>query len=122
MLIDGRAASTAFDREASEIRHLPPERLANGRHDIEIRLRNVNGNAARPWKSEFKIAMPPAHVFINSNFNPVRAGSPAPVPVLVFFTTEAFAVPALTGATFTTPELDTETFTVPKLDTETWND
>lgn len=34
------------------------------------------------------------------------------VPVLAFFTTEAFA----------TPGLDTETFTVPAFDTETWND
>ena len=44
------------------------------------------------------------------------------VPVLVFFTTEAFATPALTGEAFTTPALDTETFTVPVFDTETWND
>ena len=44
------------------------------------------------------------------------------VPVLVFFTTEAFATPTFTGATFTAPAFDTETYTVPVFDTETWND
>lgn len=55
-------------------------------------------------------------------YSGISATSPAPVPVLVFFTMETFATPAFTGATFTAPALDTETFTVPAFDTETWND
>jgi N-acetylmuramoyl-L-alanine amidase len=78
MLIDDVPVSSTFNRETSEIRHLPTRRFANGRHEITISMRNINGNAARPWTSEFHVTMPPAYVLLDSNFDALRAGSRAP--------------------------------------------
>ena len=46
----------------------------------------------------------------------------AAVVNLIFFTAEAFAVPALASEAFSVPALDTEVFSVPAFDTETWNE
>ena len=54
-------------------------------------------------------------------YSGILAGGAAADPVLVFFTTEAFAVPAFGTEAFDNPDFDTETFTNPTLDTETWN-
>lgn len=81
MRVDGVPVAPTFDRETSEIRYLPPERFANGRHVVEIALRNVNGNAARPLKSEFEISMAPAFLFMDSNFGDMRIGGETPVRV-----------------------------------------
>ena len=79
MLVDGNPVNSTFDRETSEIRYLPSRRLANGNHKITISLRNINGNAARPWESDFDVAMPAAYVLLESNFSKIMSGSRAPV-------------------------------------------
>ena len=78
-LVDGERVNVRFDREASEIRYLPARRFSNGKHTIDISLRNVNGNAATSRKSEFEVAMPPAHLLLDSNIDSVRPESPTPV-------------------------------------------
>lgn len=79
MLIDGKPAQASYDATASVISYLPPERLSNGRHSIRLTARNVNGNSTRAEKSEIEIAMPPARIFLEPNFEIVRAGSAKPI-------------------------------------------
>jgi N-acetylmuramoyl-L-alanine amidase len=79
MHVAGIPVHPTFDRDASEIRYLPNRRLTNGKHKITISLRNVNGNAARPWESEFDVAMPAAYVLLGSNFGTIKSGSRGPV-------------------------------------------
>jgi len=78
MRLDGSPVETVFDM-GSLVSYLPRKRLANGKHLVEISLRNMNGNAAKMERAEFTVAMPPAYVLLTSNFQEVRSDSVQPL-------------------------------------------
>ncbi|MBI4832100.1 MAG: N-acetylmuramoyl-L-alanine amidase [Candidatus Lindowbacteria bacterium] len=83
MFIDGKPAQPNYNKATSVVSYLPPRRLSNGKHTVRLSIRNVNGNSAREEKREIEISMPPAHIFVEPNFEAVRAGTAKPVRLSV---------------------------------------
>jgi N-acetylmuramoyl-L-alanine amidase len=79
MLLDGAPVAAVFDQAGSEIRHLPARRLANGRHVVEVSLRNLEGNASERAQHEFDVAMPPAFILFDADFQAVSPHSRKPL-------------------------------------------
>ncbi len=79
MTVDDSRVEPQFDAGWTLLRYLPSSRLSNGKHQIRVSVRNLNGNSSKPEEHNLEILIPPAFISLHSDFPALRAGSSKPV-------------------------------------------
>jgi N-acetylmuramoyl-L-alanine amidase len=73
--LDGVAIAPAYDIATGEVTLVADEALAPGGHEIELRARNLQGNAARLWQRRIVVQTPPTSLFLHQEPDPASPGS-----------------------------------------------
>ena len=77
--IDGAELAADYDPATGTLRARPAKPLANGRHQVSVRVRNLRGNAAREGEHSFFVAVPPAYLRLTSSLNRIPLDGRTPV-------------------------------------------
>ncbi|MFQ5600163.1 MAG: N-acetylmuramoyl-L-alanine amidase [Candidatus Krumholzibacteriia bacterium] len=73
--VDSRRVPAWFDVRHGELVLRADGALRPGTRLIEVRARNVRGNAAPPWRERIALHVPPARVFVRQRPDPAAPGS-----------------------------------------------
>lgn len=77
--IDGAKLAADYDPATGTLRARVAEPLANGRHQVSVRVRNLRGNAAREGEYSFFVAVPPAYLRLTSGLSRIPLDGRTPV-------------------------------------------
>ncbi len=77
VFLDGGTVLSTFDPQSGILTHIPQSPLTNGPHAFSVAARNFNGNAIRPNRACFRIALPPGQINVSSSFALLPLGDDA---------------------------------------------